>query len=93
MCDPLLLHLCRVHRVQVMQAFAALRDERWAVIDASGTIDDIHKQVGGASVTVAQIRSCLPSTHVLLSVVIRHSPLKARGPRQTVLMWTGGKRL
>lgn len=31
---------------QVMQAFEALRDERWAIMDASGTIDDIHDQVG-----------------------------------------------
>ncbi|GFR40521.1 hypothetical protein Agub_g1090 [Astrephomene gubernaculifera] len=30
---------------KVMEAFESLRDERWAVIDASGSIDDIHKQV------------------------------------------------
>ncbi|GLI69175.1 hypothetical protein VaNZ11_013744 [Volvox africanus] len=30
---------------KVMAAFEALRDERWAVVDASGTIEDIHEQV------------------------------------------------
>lgn len=33
-------------QARVMEAFGQLRDERWAAIDAAGTIDAIHEQVG-----------------------------------------------
>ncbi|EFJ41757.1 hypothetical protein VOLCADRAFT_107597 [Volvox carteri f. nagariensis] len=39
---------------KVMKAFEALRDERWAVIDASGTIDDIHQKVAAVAEPVVQ---------------------------------------
>ncbi|GLC38054.1 hypothetical protein PLESTM_000679100 [Pleodorina starrii] len=42
---------------KVMEAFEALRDERWAVIDASGTIEDIHQQV--VAVTEPVVRQAL----------------------------------
>ncbi|KAG2442409.1 hypothetical protein HXX76_002495 [Chlamydomonas incerta] len=32
-------------QARVMEAFGQLRDERWAAIDAAGTIDAIHEQV------------------------------------------------
>jgi hypothetical protein len=31
--------------VQVAEAFAALKDERWAVVDAGGSIEAIHAKV------------------------------------------------
>ncbi|GLC50878.1 hypothetical protein PLESTB_000442000 [Pleodorina starrii] len=42
---------------KAMEAFEALRDERWAVIDASGTIEDIHQQV--VAVTEPVVRQAL----------------------------------
>ncbi len=31
--------------VQVMEQFDALRDERWAVVDAKGSMEEVHQRV------------------------------------------------
>ncbi|PNW85528.1 hypothetical protein CHLRE_03g190800v5 [Chlamydomonas reinhardtii] len=65
-------------QARVMEAFGQLRDERWAAIDAAGTIDAIHEQV--AAVVEPVVRRTLQGA--VLGRLWDFTPMELPAPRQ-----------